>query len=584
MHLVKRLASGVGALALLTGVAHGQTLPSPIFQGAVTNTQLRAMAATSTPISVFRDGFSTPGDGPRVAYTSSTSACSLNAGLGDGGVQVPTNNGGCWVATQPSGGWDARIWSAKCDGSTPDQAAINTALASLGTLGGGALLIPAGTCKYGAAIQQPANTRIHGAGHASSILAASVTNIDGIDVNGNDATIDGVEINCGAAGTNSAGKCVNVPTASKFLLQDFVINQPFIGVYLGTGAVETLLDGYISQMTASSGIGIEITGGDNQTFTNVLCQGTLGTVASPPQPRTCMDVFATGGLELFQFEALLGGAAGGVLYEPGTGQSVQAVWDFGGDYDSNQGPGINFAPTGTGVITDYHTFGQYASYSSIGMNISGSSGSTIQDVLLISPAGYINTADGIAVSSSGTVTGLTIKDATLCGNGTGAPGTTYSGVAIYSTVTHLNIEGSTLNNCDGYTGYSAYGVHSTQSTTNYLNIINNDLTGNNIAPASIALAASNATIMNLDHNLGIDDQIGGVASATTIAAPLNPQFSVTGTTAVQNITGLWNGRKFVINPTGAIAFGGGSVATSCTSTNGLPVLGFVVGAYAALKC
>ena len=49
-----------------------------------TNAQLAALSYSYAPV-VVRLGYTTAGDAPPVLYTRSNSACSLNAGAGDGG-------------------------------------------------------------------------------------------------------------------------------------------------------------------------------------------------------------------------------------------------------------------------------------------------------------------------------------------------------------------------------------------------------------------------------------------------------------------------------------------------------------------
>ena len=62
-----------------------------------TNTALSALASSIG--SVIRGGVLTNGDSPMVHFIASGSACSLNAGAGDVGSQVPTSDGKCWLAS-----------------------------------------------------------------------------------------------------------------------------------------------------------------------------------------------------------------------------------------------------------------------------------------------------------------------------------------------------------------------------------------------------------------------------------------------------------------------------------------------------
>jgi len=67
---------------------------------AINNSVLSAIPST-VALQVQRLGHTTAGDGPTIVYTSSSSACSFNGGAGDGGAQVPSGDGKCWLAKMP---------------------------------------------------------------------------------------------------------------------------------------------------------------------------------------------------------------------------------------------------------------------------------------------------------------------------------------------------------------------------------------------------------------------------------------------------------------------------------------------------
>lgn len=98
--------------------------------GLASNAAMSALPHTFAA-TVVRTGFAAAGDAPPLTFTSSASACSLNAGAGDGGSQVPTSDGKCWIAVLPSEGVDVRQFGAKLDGVTDDHTAFqncNTAM------------------------------------------------------------------------------------------------------------------------------------------------------------------------------------------------------------------------------------------------------------------------------------------------------------------------------------------------------------------------------------------------------------------------------------------------------------------------
>lgn len=102
------------------------------------NTVLSSLASTYAT-SVMRLGYTTPGDATPVQYTPSNSACTLNAGAGDGGSQIPTSDGKCWIADSKTE-FEPQHFGAKGDNSTADQVAIASWLKV-----GNALFIPKGT-------------------------------------------------------------------------------------------------------------------------------------------------------------------------------------------------------------------------------------------------------------------------------------------------------------------------------------------------------------------------------------------------------------------------------------------------------
>jgi hypothetical protein len=156
--------NGIGAItavSLASVLAYVASLFLAYTPTAVSNTALSAIASTAYP-QVTRLGFAASGDSPPLVYTPSGSACSLNAGAGDGGSQVPSADGKCWIA-QFSAPLDPRYWGAKCDGATDDTTAITRWAASI--TANAHAVIPA-VCVFKSALTFPSvnNVTIDGGG------------------------------------------------------------------------------------------------------------------------------------------------------------------------------------------------------------------------------------------------------------------------------------------------------------------------------------------------------------------------------------------------------------------------------------
>ncbi len=68
---------------------------------AADNAALMAANTTSYPSGIWRLDFSAGFGADPLFYRPSGSACSLNAGLGDNGSQVPSADGKCWLGVFP---------------------------------------------------------------------------------------------------------------------------------------------------------------------------------------------------------------------------------------------------------------------------------------------------------------------------------------------------------------------------------------------------------------------------------------------------------------------------------------------------
>jgi hypothetical protein len=509
-------------------------------------------------------------------------------GSGNGNVvgPVPSVNGGAACFNGTNGALLANCttsvlaYGALCNGSTDDSAAINSAAAAAST-SGGTVKIPA-NCAYNANLNFPNNVTVEGVGNGVNSLVG-LSNALTINVNGNFVTLRNLSIQCATAfNANTTTPCIE-QKGNQFLVDNVELTWPgTVGIQIDNTVLTTIRDSYIYFPAATNGACIKIVapGGNDQIILNTYCEGT-----QLSQPRTCLDIQATGGVYMWRFSCLFGGI--GKIYDPQAGQSVMWVWDFGGTYDTGTSSGIVYQPAGSGAsirgIYEIETW--TSSMSGHGLVfVAPSGGATADDIHVINHRAYGNGLEGALVGDG--YTNVYFQGGSFCGNSALSSGT-YNAIS-FGNDTNLSIKDVRAGPCAGLSNTQGYGVVGTSTSANGLDIEGNNLRGNVTGAATLTVptlgTGGNWIIQN---NLGIDD-LGAVtvASATTITAPLNPTFVVSGSTTVVTINGLWQGRKFTMLPTtGTPMFNtGGNIASACTATGGVAISGVAVSTGVYLHC
>lgn len=142
----------------------------------------------------------------------------------------------------------------------------------------------------------------------------------------------------------------------------------------------------------------------------------------------------------------------------------------------------------------------------------------------------------------------------------------------------LNSHAGTTNvNFTGLSiGYNVAGVNGNQGFVNTLSgLAGLTLVSNHFNPAITTpiTLVGNETDTIIHDNGGVDNVSPSVASAATLALPVNPRFNLTGTTGVTAITVPWGANAFTWTfiPSGAVAFtAGATIYNSCTTTGNTP--------------
>ena len=278
-----------------------------------TNAQLAALSYSYAPV-VVRLGYTTAGDAPPVLYTRSNSACSLNAGAGDGGSQVPTSDGKCWLGTFPTNKIDVRQFGASntvaSDATSAIQAAINYAgtLASSGTYTGAVVHLPAGEYLISSTLTiSNNNVTIEGDGKGITIIARNAAFADTIRANNN-------------------GQIENISVRHLTLYHDTSLGNAMTGAHVNFIGVAR---GTVDDVNTINGlIGIELQGGVYLTVKNTHIQGTYVSGSTPKNGLSGLWITAAPSLNVSGGAVLLP-AIVNITETQINASSADAGWQYG---------------------------------------------------------------------------------------------------------------------------------------------------------------------------------------------------------------------------------------------------------------
>jgi hypothetical protein len=549
------------------------------------NAALIASSTVAYPTGVWRDDFAAGNGASPLWYQPSGSACSLNSGNGDGGSQVKSADSKCWVAVFPDSGVSPAQFGAKGDGTTDDTAALNAALAYVGTKGSGLLHARAGA-KYAISntITIKNGTSFVGAGWDNSIIKL---------FNGSFTPAIKMEPRAELrnwyvdATPQTAGTVIQLgSTANDYrsLVSRVLVFKGCVGIDV-EGVGHSILDSWVNSTNAVAGcggirVGHATTGASTVETrivnTSMVCDYTLSTRADYG-----LRVEDAGGMFYGPGNDNIGCINGTVIL-PGANQQVALMFandSVFGDSVQQVGLLIDTAdPTAQvfgNMFVQTWTSGAVAP-SGTGVVIQNTGGGKIAGNSFNGHRAYSNVNNGveIKVPASGTITDTTFDNIRICNTQNGADFLLGAGQS--ATIRNSRIG----KQCDGMTSGNttglSYGIGLNVNTQ--LIAIGNDLSyggAESWSPFS-GIPVGNSVIANNS----IDTTSGPTyASGTTVTLnQISPRIHLSGTTAVNTITPAWNGQPLcVISDSGAVSFGtSGNIAAAATTSG---VAGMVCGYY-----
>lgn len=140
----------------------------------------------------------------------------------------------------------------------------------------------------------------------------------------------------------------------------------------------------------------------------------------------------------------------------------------------------------------------------------------------------------------------------------GVTGAGYSSIMLRPGVSNVLIQGNSAGNTGAFLGAVNYGISIDGSggSTN-ISVVGNDFRGT--AVGAIEIVTQPPANFVIGNNGGLDEVIPTVISAASIAAPVNPNFNVTGTATITTMTGGWAGvrKNLMKTDAGPLTVGGG---------------------------
>lgn len=576
-------AAGLNVLANAVGIG----LPQVATNAALT-------ALTGSFNSVTRLGFTSAGDSPQVMYALQNSPCSLNSGAGDNGSQVPTAGGGkCWIANLNGIEVTPMIWGAAGNGTTDDtvpvQAAINAAQTAAvplrldathlfkitSTLNITSNLDFEGQYRYGAWSTNGTNgTRscAWGLTTTSNITLLNITAVTGTFKNLclqlGASTGNGVSASAGAA---MAFAPPSVSTYQSGLTVEFnTIINPFDGITInGSGynaaccGIGTTADGNLfAWNTIINPADVGISSGKNTagaaTVGNTLLDNNINCI------NTTSRASGTG-IALYDGSIWYDGTENGPLFcnvgflvAPGTVSSVaqSATLNADGVFGDQSGTHDLWIKPTTGGVVNFVTVGGKGPWAAATSNVT----SVLIDCTAASSSCEEFNFTGLTVHGGAGQTvpifsvvagvggpyDLSIVGSNICEFGTPGGGAVALKLDLSSasatSAGRFVISGNRLGTgCPGTAVATGIQLITGSANTGNVTITNNDISA---ATSAISYTPQTTDTVILNNNMGIDDNLGVVASGATITLGAAwPNFQITGTTTISTINGAWWGRQ-----------------------------------------
>lgn len=433
------------------------------------------------------------------------------------------------------------------DGVADDTLCMQAALtaAAHGVLNLGPHLYKTGSLTSAATVTILAPQGGNGLNQYSSCSAGFIplnANENLLTLTGSGSLIEGVCFQMGnSLSSNTAGYAVKFGVGTNFTIQDSQINYPFIGVEItgngNTQNVKSVVQRNVIAQVNNGGAGVRV--GANSTFQN--------TVDTFVTENAIIDTSSNTGVGTLILDS------GGILYRgndtfqlgvglkifPGVSQRANGFfYDILGD-SSYQNDAIideNGGIVAFAYFTNTWTSG--ANAQDFLMQQTNGSG-FISQIYLVHHHAQMHGGGsvpqfGIDIEGG---TRISIQDSDFCLQSTAPAGSAAVKVGNAS-VNYFGFTGDKTNNCG-----AALPVGLQMVTGVGIGVVQTNQLSNAVVPILWTPTAANVDTFILKDNMGIDNIVPTIASASALVLPINPEVQVSGNTSINTIGGGWSSRE-----------------------------------------
>ncbi len=526
--------SGGGApLQNLNVMVNGVMQPVPGSIGGVpslaSTSTLQATASSFSAMVVRQDA--TPGLGaPPLYYRPSGAPCTLNAGAGDGGSQIPTSDGKCWLAIFPPGPMDVREWGADPTGATSAVAAITAADATANALGR-EVYFAGGTYNLPTCIAPLTGAYWHGDGRDRAFLASSSATNCSVIIN--NPAVQLRDLGFTSSVTKTSGSTITVASNDVKLLRLNMI-APWTGITLNTGTITLMMD----DVEVINNIG------DGIVINNCLnCRAIHLFVASAPSPvaPSSMKLLNLGDFSCISCSLI--GANINLWIHPGNGQVVASFKWSEGFLDHAVSENLRADPTTGGQFLRSNFDGTwFGSAPANNIDLIPATGAAVDGITFSNCEAYIAAA-GSGLVVIGPAANISWIGGKIAGNFTGV----FINNATFVTIADALIGATSSIGANTNLGISVGG------TSDYIDIHDNQKLTTNPSPFILFVASGLHSRVHDNPGFNPTGPVTVTVGTSPFAVP-NTLFSATLYCYGGNVTSVSQNGVVIVNAVGSNAW------------------------------